>query len=1257
MQFVTNGPDIPEVLLQSHEEGRVVFFCGAGISYPAGLPGFKGLVDSIYQDLGTSRYPIEEKAYTDEKYDATLDLLERRLPGQRAEMRSALARSLSPKLRKKGATDSHSSLLQLATTRDNDLRLVTTNFDGIFEHVIKKNKLQITSYSAPMLPIPKNSRWNGLVYLHGLLPKKPDENALQRLVLTSGDFGLAYLVERWAARFVSELFRNYVVCFVGYSVNDPVLRYMMDAIAADRMLGETVPQAYAFGGYDVGEELEVAKVWEAKGVTPILYQTPTKYDHSPLHRTLKKWAETYSDGTLGKERIVINHALTRPSDSTKQDDFVGRMLWALCDPSGGPAKCFAEFNPAPSIEWLKALSDDRYSHNDLALFGVLPHNIQNKELKFNILSRPPHYLNSPRMELIYGSSAECLWDKVMQQLARWLVRHLNNPKLILWLSQRGSQLHPHFIWQIERTLDNIEKLENQGNEAALNDIRANASQAIPTKKMRSLWHLFIAGLIRPSARGSDIYRWGENLQNTGLNIPLRLELRNILSPKIVLKEPFYWGSDNTTLEQVIDHELVLSVNHFRNSYSFNNDAWNNALPQLINEFQQLLIDGLDIQIYLGSRDRSEMFLPSISPHRQNSKYYDWVALIELTRDAWLAVREKEPLRANNIAKQWFSLNYLTFKRLALFAASQENCIPPTIWVRWLLKNNAECLWSSTTRREVMRLFTLQGKSLSLKQLSRIEKLILDGPPRSMFNDDLEHEKWLSLKDGMIWIRLAKLRINGMSLGKKAERVFTQISSQQPHLSISKNEREEFLSWHSSSSDPDFEEIDLGFEVAPRKRKELHNWIIIPRQSQEIHNSNWHDVCANRFYHCAFALFDLSEEGTWPTEYWKGALQAWSSDVLVQRSFPFVSVLLQKMPSLILKGIIPSLSRWLEIASKSANADDEKTYSLCHKAFPMLKSLYHEYEDTEHPFESAINHPTGQITQSILNLWFKQSPNDEDKLPQDIKLLLTDLCRPETKSFRHGRVILATRLIALYRVDRVWTEMNILPLLSWKKDLDEAKAIWSGFLWAPRLHQSLFVAFKPSFLDTVYHYDELGECQRQYSSILTFAALDRIDGYSTEDFRKAIEALPQAGLDKVAQILLQTQKGADHNAEEYWKGRILPFWKDYWPKTRTKLSIQISSSLTELSIAAKGEFPHALNVFADWLVPTQDYYMINILNDSGLIERFPMDSLNLLYLIVDLTKLPPRSLKESLDSIKRADSTLGEKTEYKKLSEFFRLNSA
>ena len=120
MQFVTNGPDIPDALLQAHEEGRVVFFCGAGISYPAGLPDFKGLVEEIYRQNCTklSDSEIELAAFCRKQYDATLYLLERRLPGQRLAVRHALAEALKPKLRRKAAIDTQVALLRLARSRE-----------------------------------------------------------------------------------------------------------------------------------------------------------------------------------------------------------------------------------------------------------------------------------------------------------------------------------------------------------------------------------------------------------------------------------------------------------------------------------------------------------------------------------------------------------------------------------------------------------------------------------------------------------------------------------------------------------------------------------------------------------------------------------------------------------------------------------------------------------------------------------------------------------------------------------------------------------------------------------------------------------------------------------------------------------------------------------------------------------------------------------------------------------------------------------
>ena len=323
MKFVRNGPDLPERLLQAHDDGRVVFFCGAGISYPARLPGFAGLVEKIFSALAATTNAVQQAAIKAGQFDTAIGLLEADIVGGREMVRRELAGILIPDLSAPNATATHEALLTLGKCRKGQTRLITTNFDRLFEEVIAAKSLPIERFKAPLLPVPKN-RWDGLVYLHGLLSTVPTSSDLDRLVVSSGDFGLAYLTERWAARFVSELFRSYTVCFVGYSINDPVLRYMMDALAADRLLGESPPEMFAFGSFSKGKEEERSNEWRAKNVTPILYREHNR--HAYLHKTLRAWAATYRDGVRGKERIVVESAIARPLASTKQDYFIPRML-------------------------------------------------------------------------------------------------------------------------------------------------------------------------------------------------------------------------------------------------------------------------------------------------------------------------------------------------------------------------------------------------------------------------------------------------------------------------------------------------------------------------------------------------------------------------------------------------------------------------------------------------------------------------------------------------------------------------------------------------------------------------------------------------------------------------------------------------------------------------------------------------------------------------------------------------------------------
>ena len=1267
MQFIANGPDIPETLLDAHEEGRVVFFCGAGISYPAGLPDFKVLVDKIYESLRTTQEPPEAETYKRGQYDATLNLLEQRYPGQRLAVRRVLHDILKPKLRRKGATRTHESLLQLAKDREGTLRLVTTNFDLIFEHIARrrKNKRSFKAFVAPMLPISKRSRWDGLVYLHGRLPTdKNDEAALNQLVLTSGDFGLAYLTERWAARFASELFRNYIVCFVGYSINDPVLRYMMDALAADRMLGEMTPQAYAFGDCQPGQEEAKFNEWKAKGVEPILYDPAN--GHVALHRTLKAWAETYRDGVLGKERIVVDYALARPSASTQQDDFVSRMLWALSDPSGLPAKRFAEFNSVPPLDWLKAFSDDRYQHADLSRFGVLPQAEVDNNLSFSLIHRPAPYTHASWMSLFADNGRGATWDYVMYHLARWLTRHLNDPDLILWLAERGGQLHHRFILLIEDQLEQVTRLKREGETAELKAIRVNASNAISSRPpMHTLWRLLLTGRVKSPGRDLDLYRWKERFQRDGLTTTLRLELRELLDPKVSLRKPFRWGDDARDqteppqrLRDLVDWELVLATDHVHSLLPdlAKSEHWRYALPMLLDDFQQLLRDALDLKRELGEADdrsdRSHWDLPSISPHWQNRGFRDWVALIELVRDAWLAVRSTDSARASQVAQDWFTMPYPTFKRLALFAASQDGCIPPKQWVDWLAIDDGWWLWSVETQRETMRLLVLQGASLTPEAQTRLEAVILAGPPRHMFCDDLKPEEWQSIVDHSVWLCFAKLNQGGCQLGDSALTRFNELKDAHPEWKLSKYEREEFPHWMSGTGDPDFDE-SREVNIAPRKRKELLKWLKqSPPPQRPFHEDTWRYTCKNHFANAGAALGDLAQEGIWPIGRWKDAFFAWAeNDRLAKRTWRCFAPVIQVIPDNQLKQLAHALTWWLNKVSETIDSNEDIFMDLCHRILALPYELDGGNEDY---VARAINHPVGHVTEALLNIWFKRKPSDNEGLPDDIKPLFTQLCDTQKEQFRHGRVLLASRLIALFRVDRFWTETHLLPLFDWTLDPTEAEAAWKGFLWAPRLYQPLLIAIKDPFLATASHCTELGEFARQYAAFLTYAALTPLDGYTAQDFQTAIGALPQESLDEVARALVQALEAAGEQREEYWKNRIQPFWQQVWPKSRDLASNSIGESLARLTIAARGEFPSALSTVIDWLSPLEHpCFVVPRLHEFGLAKRFPEDALRLLDAVIDDQPWVPGELGECLNAISQASPELLQDRRYQRLAEYAR----
>ena len=523
----------------------------------------------------------------------------------------------------------------------------------------------------------------------------------------------------------------------------------------------------------------------------------------------------------------------------------------------------------------------------------------------------------------------------------------------------------------------------------------------------------------------------------------------------------------------------------------------------------------------------------------------------------------------------------------------------------------------------------------------------------MYQDDVEPERWQRLVAYEVWLHLAKLLEGGGKLGNATAQRFDELSAAHPEWKLAGNESDEFSYWMSGTGDPDYEE-SRDIDIAPRKRRDLVKWLKQPPHARRaFYEDPWRETCRTRFFHCFYALCELTKERLWPAESWRVALQAWSEEGKVLRSWRFAAPLVQTMPDEVIQEIAYVLTWWLEAVSKSFDRHEAILLDLCRR---VLALTYQEDVDIEQPVNWAINHPVGHVTQALLNVWFKRGPNDNDSLPGDIEPFFTQLCDIGVGQYGNGRILLASRLIALFRVDRPWTEVHLLPLFDWATDPAEARAAWQGFLWSPRLYRPLQIAFKAQFLETAYHYVELGELNRQFAAFLTYVALEPMDGYTAQDFRLAIGALPQEGLQEAAQALSLALESAGQQREEYWKNRIQPFWQNVWPKSRDLASNGIAEPLARLSIAARGAFPAVLSAVLDWLRPIEHpHYVVRLLHKSGLIKHFPEDALRLLSAILNDQPWAPPELRQCLEAISQASPPLRGDNRYQRLDKYARRN--
>ena len=343
MRFSESGPDIPDDLLVARDKGSVLFFCGAGVSrHKAGLADFLKLAGNVMDDLGSltgsqvrrlfdaanAALPSGSKSYVPvDRMFSSLDL-----EFEPKEVRDAVARALKP--RPPVDLEAHRILIDLSRGADGRPRLITTNFDRLFEACDPT----LRSHGPPNLPVPERpADFEGIIHIHGRTNDDYSAISDDDVILSSSDFGKAYLSDGWATRYIRRLMSRFKIVFLGYSADDPPVQYLLEALREEK---SSVTDMFAF---QYGDEADAQEQWVQKGVVPIAFGK----DYANLWGTLKAWAERARD-VDGWYQWTIEEAAAGPSKASLV--FRGRMSH-LASTNEGTAK-LVSLKPAIPSTWL-----------------------------------------------------------------------------------------------------------------------------------------------------------------------------------------------------------------------------------------------------------------------------------------------------------------------------------------------------------------------------------------------------------------------------------------------------------------------------------------------------------------------------------------------------------------------------------------------------------------------------------------------------------------------------------------------------------------------------------------------------------------------------------------------------------------------------------------------------------------------------------------------------------------------------------------
>jgi len=1098
---------------------------------------------------------------------------------------------------------------------------------------------------------------DGIIHLHGYASKDYTGAEGDGFILSSSDFGRAYLSDGWATQFFMEIIERYVVVFVGYTADDPPIHYLLEALnkKAGRLDG-----VYAFQS---GLTNEAAAKWLHKGVEAIPYAEND--EHRALWETLAAWAERAKAPDDWYKSVI---GLAKKGPEQLQPHERGQVAHIISTVGG--ARKFSGGDAPPPAEWLCVFDPyRRYAKpgrtggfdeqgpfvDPFDLYGldtdIVPKQIDPDDLyktrevpsaawngfAANRLDR--QNLRDDSFSAIQGHWATNVptLPSRLSEIGTWITKVADQPTSVWWAASQIG-LHPDIQKGVQRQL-----------------VR---SQRKVESVTRQAWrYLFEFWKNNKRDFHLDWFELKAAIDKDGWNSAVIREFAAINRPYLKVERIFRSEPKPPQWEEDIKIQdmLGLKVEYPEPIDDVNvPDEW---LTFAVRELRKNLEHALQLETELGGYGLNDIspIIPDDAPdgdrywrtHGLSGSVISFSSLFErlIKFDITSAKQELEVWPVNDDT---------IFSRLRIWASGKSELISAQAFWPVIAELSDDAFWNSGQTRDLLLVLEKRWRDLREQTRKEIENRLIQGRTKWDGEDDAEFEQrkaWATL-NRLHWLANKGCKFT-FDLGAETTKLQSFATEWKPEYSEKAAESMEGRGgWVKTETEHSvllYEPLDSILAKARELSGKSEDFLVM--------NDPFAGLSAEHPIRTFSALTNAAKRNEYPEWAWRTFLNADARKSDKPKFSALIAERISTYPNDAVAEFVFPASDWiLNISQQLSSIFPQSFERIISKLFNVLCSqppgsnsaIVRGNKEPDWTME-ALNAPVGKIARALFNDPRKNDLEVGGGFPADWLLYVDKLLSLNGVLRCHALVIFAHNMDWFYTIDPIWTEDNMLSFLD-KGDESDQHAIWCGFFWGAKVpNQKLYMRLKPNLLAFV---NKRSLPRHGYCKVLAGIILAGWGRINEETGERCIsnaemhDVLLHTDDDFRSNILWQVGKWSEikeNGSGEKWAVLLPEFLRDVWPRQKAVKTPTMSARLCDLAFSNTKRFTEIAKIILPFLTTIdRDHLMLPILQESkdNIVDLHPHQTLALLHAVLpDNVAAWPYNIEKTLQRMSEADSTL------------------